>query len=59
MNHPPLLPSAGDARPFWTLENLKLATAQASSRRIAILQFHGAPDVEHPWVHTPPERIAE
>jgi peptidoglycan/xylan/chitin deacetylase (PgdA/CDA1 family) len=58
-DHPLLLPSAGDARPFWTLENLKLATGQASSGRIAILQFHGAPDVEHPWVHTPPERFAE
>ena len=27
--------------------------------KIAILQFHGAPDVEHPWVHTPPERFEE
>jgi peptidoglycan-N-acetylglucosamine deacetylase len=22
--------------------------------RIAVLQFHGIPDKEHPWVHTPP-----
>ena len=58
-DHPLLLPSAGDARPFWTLENLKRAAAQASNGKIAILQFHGAPDVEHPWVHTPPERFAE
>jgi peptidoglycan/xylan/chitin deacetylase (PgdA/CDA1 family) len=58
-DHPLLLPSAGDARPFWTLENLKRAVAQATGGRIAILQFHGAPDVEHPWVHTPPERFAE
>ena len=54
-----LLPSAGDARPFWTLENLKRATSQAKNGRIAILQFHGAPDVEHPWVHTPRERFEE
>ena len=33
--------------------------SQAKNGRIAILQFHGAPDVEHPWVHTPPERFAE
>src|SRR5688500_18958327 len=52
-DHPLLLPSAGDARPAWTLENLKRATAQARNGRIAILQFHGAPDLEHPWVHTP------
>ena len=58
-DHPLLLPSAGDARPFWTLENLKRATSQAKNGRIAILQFHGAPDVEHPWVHTPRERFEE
>lgn len=58
-DHPLLLPSAGDARPAWTLENLKRATGQAVKGRIAILQFHGAPDVEHPWVHTPRERFEE
>jgi peptidoglycan-N-acetylglucosamine deacetylase len=58
-DHPLLLPSAGDARPVWTLENLQRATSQATNGKIAILQFHGAPDVEHPWVHTPPERFAE
>ena len=58
-DHPLLLPSAGDARPFWSLTNLQRATAQARSGKIAILQFHGAPDIEHPWVHTPPERFAE
>jgi peptidoglycan/xylan/chitin deacetylase (PgdA/CDA1 family) len=58
-DHPLLLPSAGDARPAWTIENLKRAVSQARNGRIAILQFHGAPDVEHPWVHTPPERFAE
>jgi peptidoglycan-N-acetylglucosamine deacetylase len=56
---PLLLPSAGDARPFWTLENLKRATNQASHGRIAILQFHGTPDLEHPWVNTPRERFDE
>jgi peptidoglycan/xylan/chitin deacetylase (PgdA/CDA1 family) len=58
-DHPLLLPSAGDARPFWTLENLKRATDQARNGKIAILQFHGAPDVEHPWVNTPRERFEE
>ena len=59
LDHPLLLPSAGDARPFWTLENLKRASSKAKNGRIAILQFHGAPDIEHPWVHTPPERFEE
>ena len=58
-DHPLLLPSAGDARPFWTLDNLKRAVSQAKNGKIAILQFHGEPDREHPWVHTPPERFEE
>jgi peptidoglycan/xylan/chitin deacetylase (PgdA/CDA1 family) len=58
-DHPLLLPSAGDARPAWTLENLKRATNQATGGRIAIIQFHGAPDIEHPWVNTPRERFEE
>lgn len=58
-DHPLLLPSAGDARPFWTVENVKRATSQATRGKIAILQFHGAPDVEHPWVNTPRERFEE
>jgi peptidoglycan/xylan/chitin deacetylase (PgdA/CDA1 family) len=58
-DHPLLVPSAGDARPAWTLANLKRAVAQAKDGKIAILQFHGEPDVEHPWVHTPPERFEE
>jgi peptidoglycan-N-acetylglucosamine deacetylase len=58
-DHPLLLPSAGDARPVWTLDNLKRAVSQAAKGKIAILQFHGAPDVEHPWVHTPPEQFEE
>ena len=58
-DHPLLLPSAGDARPFWTLDNLKRAASQATNGRIAVLQFHGAPDVEHPWVNTPRERFEE
>lgn len=58
-DHPLLVPSAGDARPLWTLENLKRAVGQAKDGKIAVLQFHGEPDVEHPWVHTPPERFEE
>ncbi len=58
-DHPLLLPTTGDARPFWTLENLKRAVSQAKNGKIAILQFHGAPDVEHPWVNTASERFEE
>lgn len=58
-DHPLLIPSAGDARPDWTLADFKRAADQARSGRIAVLQFHGVPDREHPWVHTRPERFEE
>jgi peptidoglycan/xylan/chitin deacetylase (PgdA/CDA1 family) len=54
-DHPLLIPSAGDSRPKWTLEDFKRAVNQARDGRIAVMQFHGAPDREHPWVNTPPE----
>jgi peptidoglycan-N-acetylglucosamine deacetylase len=58
-DHPLLIPSAGDARPKWTLDNLKRAVNQARDGKIAVLQFHGAPDNEHPWVNTPEEKFRE
>jgi len=59
LDHPLLIPSAGDARPDWTLADFKRAVDQARAGRIAVLQFHGVPDREHPWVHTRPERFEE
>ncbi len=56
-DHPLLVPSAGDARPDWTLEDFSRAANQARNGRIAVFQFHGVPDREHPWVHTRPERF--
>jgi peptidoglycan/xylan/chitin deacetylase (PgdA/CDA1 family) len=56
-DHPLLIPTAGDARPDWTLENFQRAVLQARHGRIAVLQFHGVPDRDHPWVHTPPEKF--
>ena len=59
LDHPLLIPSAGDARPDWTLEDFKRAVNQAEFGRIAVLQFHGVPDIAHPWVHSPVERFKE
>jgi peptidoglycan/xylan/chitin deacetylase (PgdA/CDA1 family) len=59
LDHPLLIPSAGDARPSWTLEDFKRAVNQAQLGRIAVLQFHGVPDLAHPWVHSPVERFEE
>ncbi len=53
LDHPLLIPSAGDARPDWTPEDFKKAIRQARYGRIAVLQFHGTPDTAHDWVNTP------
>ncbi len=57
-DHPLLLPSAGDARPFWKLKDFVLAASQAKAGRPAILQFHGVPDIAHPWVSSMKEKFA-
>lgn len=57
LDHPLLVPSAGDARPDWTLDDLKRAVNQAKHGKIAVLQFHGVPDTAHDWVNTKPEQF--
>ncbi|MCC6509517.1 MAG: polysaccharide deacetylase family protein [Pirellulaceae bacterium] len=57
LDHPLLLPSAGDARPKWTLDDFVRAVEQAKSGRVAILQFHGAPDTAHDWVSTEQQKF--
>lgn len=56
-DHPLLLPSAGDARPKWTLDDFQRAVEQAREGRIAIMQFHGAPDTAHEWVNSPQQNF--
>ena len=53
LDHPLLIPSAGDGRPNWELADFRRAVQQARHGRIAVLQFHGVPDRAHPWVDTP------
>ena len=50
LDHPLLIPSAGDARPDWTMEDFRRAIGQAQLGKVAVLQFHGIPDGEHDWV---------
>ncbi len=57
LDHPLLIPSAGDARPDWTLEDLKRAVDPAKHGKIAVLQFHGVPDTAHSWVTTSIEQF--
>lgn len=56
---PLLIPTTGDAYPNWTLEHFIELVNQAKAGNIVVLQFHGVPDIAHPWVHTPPEMFAQ
>lgn len=58
-HHALLIPSAGDAYPDWTLEQFRKVVDRAGAGQIAVVQFHGVPDLVHPWVHTPVERFRE
>jgi peptidoglycan/xylan/chitin deacetylase (PgdA/CDA1 family) len=57
LDHALLVPSAGDARPAWTLDDFKAAVAQARHGKIAVLQFHGVPDTAHDWVNSTQEQF--
>ena len=57
LDHPLLIPTAGDARPDWEMADFVRAVERATRGRIAVLQFHGVPDQAHPWVHTPPDKF--
>jgi peptidoglycan/xylan/chitin deacetylase (PgdA/CDA1 family) len=57
LDHPLLVPTAGDARPTWTLDDLKRAIGQAKHGKVAVLQFHGVPDTAHDWVTTSTEQF--
>lgn len=52
-----LVPSAGDARPDWTMQDFITAVSQAKNGKIAVLQFHGVPDTAHSWVNSPREKF--
>lgn len=54
-HHPLLIPTTGDAYPEWTFDFFKAVVAEAKDGKAVVLQFHGVPDMAHPWVHTDPE----
>jgi len=58
-HHHLLIPTTGDAYPNWTLEHFREVVSKAATGQIVVLQFHGVPDVAHPWVHTPPEMFRQ
>jgi len=56
-DHPLLVPSF-DMNPD-TKTQIFEAFGEAHDGKIVVLTIHGVPDVEHPWVNTPPELFKE
>lgn len=56
-DNPLLMPQAFDGKPDSTLEQFKAAVAQAKGGKIAVMTFHGVPDIKHPWVNTDPAKF--
>ena len=54
---PLTLPQAFDGKPASTLEQFQSAVEGAKDGKIAILTFHGVPDIRHPWVSTDREKF--
>jgi peptidoglycan/xylan/chitin deacetylase (PgdA/CDA1 family) len=56
-DHPLTLPQAFDGKPHCTPELFAKAIEGARDGKIAILTFHGVPDIRHPWVSTECEKF--
>ncbi len=56
-DEPLTLPQAFDGKPDSTLEQFKAAVALAKDGKIAVITFHGVPDIKHPWVNTDPAKF--
>ena len=54
-HHPLLVPATLDFYPDMDFKTFKEAMQSIPDHEISILQFHGVPDIVHPWVNTPPE----
>jgi len=57
LNNRLVIPTTADAYPQWTLEYFKTIIERAEPGKAIILQFHGIPDVAHPWVHLDPDKF--
>ena len=56
-DNPLTMPQAFDSKPDRTLEQFKAAVALARDGKIAVMTFHGVPDIKHPWVNTEPAKF--
>ena len=54
--HDPLLvPTTGASGPHWGFDDFQWALDEARDGRVAVLTFHGVPDLDHAWVNTAPD----
>ena len=58
-DHPLLIPSVAIPRPGFEMKDFIKAVSQANNGRISVLQFHGVPEGEHPWVHVSRSRFEQ
>ena len=54
VHDPLLIPTTGASGPQWGFDDFLWAVDQARDGQVAVLTFHGVPDLDHPWVHTEP-----
>ncbi len=55
IHDPLLIPTTGASGPNWDFDDFLWALDQARDGHIAVLTFHGVPDLDHPWVDTKPD----
>ena len=58
-DHPHLIPTTFMGRPQLELKDFRKAMNAPKPGEIAMICFHGVPETEHPWVHTPQDRFEE
>lgn len=56
-DEPRLMPHVFDSKPASTFEQFTKAVASANDGKIAVITFHGVPDIKHPWVNTDPSQF--
>jgi peptidoglycan/xylan/chitin deacetylase (PgdA/CDA1 family) len=56
-HHPLLIPFTGISDAAWTVQFFQQVVDHAKDGKIIVLQYHGVPDLAHPWCHTAPEKF--
>ena len=57
VDNPLQMSQAFDGKPESTVDQFRAAVASARDGRVAVMTFHGVPDIKHPWVNTDPAKF--